>query len=113
MEEVIATVKTVEITKAARTTQIKGLKIKKGQAIAIVDDEDLVAAGDSITGVLFQALGKAGIKSAEVITVYFGADVEAPEAEQVNQEIRKKYPEKQVEMVSGGQPHYYYIVSLE
>lgn len=113
MEEVIATVKTVEITKAARTTQIKGLKIKKGQAIAIVDDEDLVAAGDSITGVLFQALGKAGIKSAEVITVYFGADVETPEAEQVNQEIRKKYPEKQVEMVSGGQPHYYYIVSLE
>jgi len=113
MEEVITTVKTVEITKAARTTQIKGLKIKKGQAIAIVDDEDLMAAGDSITEVLFQALGKVGIESAEVITVYFGADVEASEAEQVTQEIRKKYPEKQVEMVSGGQPHYHYIVSLE
>ncbi len=113
MEEVIATVKTVEITKAARSTQIKGLKVKKGQAIAIIDDENLVAAGDNMTEVLFQAIDKAGIKSAEVVTLYYGANVEAPQAEQVTQEIRKKYPEKQVEMVSGGQPHYYYIVSLE
>lgn len=113
MEEAIATVKTVEITKAARSTQIKGLKMKKGQAIAIIDDEDLVAAGDNMTEVLFQALDKAGIKSAEVVTVYYGADIETSQAEQVTQEIRKKYHEKQVEMVSGGQPYYYYIVSLE
>jgi DAK2 domain fusion protein YloV len=113
MEEVIATVKTVEITKAARSTQIKGLKMKKGQAITIIDDEDLVAAGDNMTEVLFQALDKAGIQSAEVVTVYYGADIETSQAEQVTQEIRKKYPEKQVEMVSGGQPYYYYIISLE
>jgi hypothetical protein len=113
MEEAVATVKTVEITEAARSTQLQGLKIKKGQAIAIVDDENLVAAGDNTAEVLFEALDKAGIESAEVVTVYYGADIEAAQAEQVVQKIHDKYPEKQVEMVSGGQPHYRYIVSLE
>ncbi|MBM4445835.1 MAG: DAK2 domain-containing protein [Chloroflexi bacterium] len=113
MVEAIATVKTVEITEAARSTKLQGLKIKKGQTIAIVDDENLVAAGDNITEVLFEALDKAGIESAEVVTVYYGTDVEATQAEQVIQKIRDNYPEKQVEMVSGGQPHYRYIVSLE
>jgi DAK2 domain fusion protein YloV len=113
MTEAIPTVKTVEITEAARTTQVQGLKIKKGQAIAIVDDDKLVAAGDDMDRVLFEALDKAGIASAEVVTVYHGADVSTAQAEQVVKEIRDKYPDKQIEMVSGGQPHYRYIVSLE
>ncbi len=113
MEEAVAGVKTVEITKAVRSTQIKGLKIKRGQFIGIVDDKELVAAGDSINEVLFEALGKTDIESAEIVTLYYGADVEAAQAEQIVQEIRDKYPEKQVEMVSGGQPHYSYILSLE
>ena len=113
MEEAVATVKTVEITEAARTTQVQGLKIKKGQVIAVVDDEKLVAAGDNIDEVLFEALDKTDIASAEVVTVYHGVDVEATQAEHVVQKIRDKYPGKQVEMVSGGQPHYCYIVSLE
>ena len=113
MEEAVATVKTVEITEAARTTQVQGLKIKKGQVIAIVDDEKLVAAGDNIDEVLFEALDKTDIASAEVVTVYHGVDVEATQAEHVVQKIRDKYPGKQIEMVSGGQLHYRYIVSLE
>jgi len=113
MEEAVAGVKTVEITKAVRSTQIKGLKIKRGQFIGIVDDKELVAAGDSITEVLFEALGKTDIESAEIVTLYYGADVEAAQAEQIVQEIHNKYTEKQVEVVSGGQPHYSYILSLE
>jgi len=116
MEEAVATVKTVEITEAARSTQLQGLKIKKGQAIAIVDDENLVAAGDNTAEVLFEAIDKAGIESSEVVTVYYGADIESAQVEQVEQvvqKIRDKYPEKQVEIVSGGQPYYRYIVSLE
>jgi DAK2 domain fusion protein YloV len=113
MEEAVATVKTVEITEAARSTQLQGLKIKKGQVIAILDDEKLLAADDNVEEVLFEALDKAGIGSAEVVTVYYGADIEAAQAEQVVQKIRDKHHEKQVEMVSGGQPHYRYIVSLE
>jgi DAK2 domain fusion protein YloV len=113
MKEAITTVKTVEITEAARSTQLHGLKIKKGQLIAIVDDENLVSAGNNLDEVLFEALDKAGIGSAEVVTVYYGADIEVPQAEQVVKEIRDKYGDKQVEMVSGGQPNYLYVVSLE
>jgi hypothetical protein len=113
MEEAITTVKTVEITEAARSTQLQGLKIKKGQVIAIIDDEHLVTVGDNLAEVLFEALDKTDIGSAEVVTVYYGADIEAAQAEQIVNRIRDKYPEKQVEMVSGGQQHYRYIVSLE
>ncbi|MBC8512695.1 MAG: DAK2 domain-containing protein [Dehalococcoidia bacterium] len=113
MEEAIATVKTVEVTNAVRDTRMKGLKVSKGQAIAIVDDEELVAAGDSMAEVVFEALDKAGVESAEVVTMYYGADVEVAQAEQIIQELRNKHPGKQVEMVSGGQPHYGYVVSLE
>ena len=56
MSEAIKTVKTVEITTAARSTQIHGLKIKQGQAIGIIDDTDLVAAGDDVKEVLLQSL---------------------------------------------------------
>jgi DAK2 domain fusion protein YloV len=113
MEEAIATVKTVEVTNAVRDTRMKGLKVSKGQAIAIVDDEELVAAGDSMAEVVFEALDKAGVESAEVVTMYYGADVEVAQAEQIIQELRNKHPDKQVEIVSGGQPHYGYVVSLE
>ena len=113
MEEASTTVKTVEVTRAVRSTQIKGLKMKKGQVIAIIDDENIVAAGDSVVEVLLEALDKAGIESAEVVTLYHGANVEIAQSEQVTQEIRSKYPEAQIEMALGGQPHYDYIISLE
>jgi len=113
MNEAMAMVKTVEVTKAVRSTKINDLKVKKGQTIALVDDRDLVAVGDNVAEVLFEALDKAGIESAEVVTLYYGADVEATQAEEMIQEIRNKYPEKQVELVRGGQPHYDYVVSLE
>lgn len=113
MESAIAAVKTIEITTAVRSTQIKGVKVKEGQAIAILDDKDLVAAADDVVGALLQGLDKVGIDAVEVITLYYGNGVEAPQAEQVVAELRNRYPDKQIELVYGGQPHYFYIVSLE
>ncbi len=113
MNEAIKEVKTVELTQAARSTQLKGLKIKKGQFIAIVDDDNLVAAGNDLNEVFFEALDEVGTRSAEVVTVYYGVDIDVPQAEKLVTEIRNKYPDKQVEMVSGGQPNYPYMVSLE
>lgn len=113
MEEAISGVKTVEITKAIRTTEIKGLPIKKGQVIAIIDDEELVAAGDNVDGVVFEALSIAGIDKVEVVTIYYGANTKPEEAEKTAREIGIKYPGKQIELVRGGQPHYNYLISLE
>ncbi len=112
MEQAATTVKTIEITKAVRKTEINGLKIKKGQFIAILDDENLIASGDIMLDVTFQALIKADIESAEVITIYYGAETQASEAENMAQRIRDGY-RLDVEIVRGGQPFYNYIISLE
>ncbi|TSA54489.1 MAG: DAK2 domain-containing protein [Dehalococcoidia bacterium] len=113
MCEAIKSVKTVEVTTAARSTQIHGMKIKQGQAIGIIDDTELVAAGDDVTDVLMQSLDKGGIEAVELVTLYYGADLKAEQAEGVVKGLKEKYPGKQIELVSGGQPHYFYIVSLE
>ena len=112
MEETITTVRTVEITKAVRKTQLNGLKIKKGQFIAILNDEELIASSNNMTDLIFDALTKADIERAEMVTIYYGAEPQAAEAEEVAQEIRNRY-QTEVEVVRGQQPHYNYIISLE
>jgi len=112
MRKAKSTVKSIEITRAVRSTQIGGLSIKKKQAIGLLDGE-LVAAGDNTTDVLNEVLAKLDLGETEVITIYYGDDTELAEAEQVSEAIRKKHPHLQVEVVRGGQPHYNYIVSVE
>ena len=113
MQEAAGIVKTLEITRAVRSTKLNGMKIKEGQVIGIVDDDIIVAAGDDVDGVLFKALEKMEVQTAEVITLYYGNDIQETQAGNVVEEINKKYPGKQVELVHGGQPHYDYIISLE
>jgi DAK2 domain fusion protein YloV len=112
MREATSTVKTIEITRAIRSTQLNGLSIKKKQAIGLLDG-DLLAAGDDTFDVLNKILAKLDLKKTEIITIYYGADTELAEAEQVSASIREQYPQLQVEVVQGGQPYYNYIVSIE
>jgi uncharacterized protein len=113
MEQAITSVKTVEITRSVRSTKLNGLEIKDGDFIGIIDDKDIVAASGNIDDVVSKAVTTAGIGSSEVVTIYYGSDVTAETAEIMLAKIREKYPEKQIEMVNGGQPHYYYIISIE
>ena len=112
MKEAISRVKTIEITQAVRPVQVNSLKIKKKQTIGLLDDE-LLAAGSGPEDVLHKILTKVHLKKSEIITLYYGQDVKQPEAEKVGESIREKYPQLQVEVVRGGQPHYPFIVSIE
>jgi hypothetical protein len=112
MEKAMNKVKAIEITRAARETCLKGLKIRKGQFIAILNDEDLIARADKTGDVILEALGKAGAEKAGIVTVYYGAEIQGAEAEEIAREIRDRY-HAQVEVVYGGQPHYNYVISLE
>jgi hypothetical protein len=112
MKKAISTVRTIEITRATRSTQLAGLKIGKKQPIALLDG-NLVAVGKDSADVLNQAFAKLDLSKAEVITIYYGADTKATEAEEVGNSIREQYPHLQIEVVQGGQPHYNYIVSIE
>ena len=112
MEKAKSTVRSIEVTRAVRSTQLNGLKIKKKQAIGLLDGE-LVAVGDDTNGILDEVLSGLDLDKAEVVTIYHGADTEPAEAEQVSTTICQQYPHLQVEVVNGGQPHYHFIVSVE
>ncbi|MDP6042911.1 MAG: DAK2 domain-containing protein [Dehalococcoidales bacterium] len=112
MQKAASVVKSIEITRAVRATQLGGLEIKKKQPIGFLDG-DLVAVADSTDDVLDQVLVRLDLGKAEVVTIYGGADIEADEVEQMGSGLREKYPQLQIEVIQGGQPHYDYIVSVE
>jgi DAK2 domain fusion protein YloV len=112
MRQAIPLVNTIEVTRAVRSTQINDIKVKKKQAISLLDGE-LVAVGNNPTDVLFEALSKLDVSGKEIVTIYFGADSTQAEAERASTIIREGHPQLQVEVVRGGQPHYNYIVSVE
>ena len=112
MNSAQSAVKSVEVTRAVRSTRLGGLDIKRKQAIGFLDG-DLVAVADKADGVLTEALARVNLDKAEVITIYYGADTQSTEAEKVAATIRERHPQLQVEVVQGGQPHYNYIASIE
>jgi DAK2 domain fusion protein YloV len=112
MKRAYNTVKTIEICRAVRSTQISGLKIKRKQIISLLDNE-LVTVGDNAIDVLLNTLAKVNLKKNEILTLYYGADTQPAEAEKAANTIRNKYAHLQVEIIKGNQPHYNYIVSVE
>ncbi|OGN87709.1 MAG: dihydroxyacetone kinase [Chloroflexi bacterium RBG_13_46_9] len=112
MKQSLGSVKTIEICRAVRATQINGLKIKKKQIISLLDSE-LVTAGNNTIDVLLSTLAKINLKKNEILTLYYGADTPHTEAEKAAVTLREKYPHLQVEIIKGDQPHYNFIVSIE
>jgi uncharacterized protein len=112
MEKALSTVRTIEVTRAVRATKINGMSIKKHQPIGLLDDE-LVAVGENDLDVINQIMGKLDLDNAEVVTIYYGADTPAEEAEEVSAGITGQYTNVQVELIKGNQPHYNYIISVE
>ncbi len=112
MTQAKSTVKTIEITRATRSTNLDGLDIKKNQAIGLLDGK-LSAAGDEASDVISDLLTKIDLAEAEVITIYYGAGTGEAEAEDVSARISKQHPQLQVEVVNGNQPHYDYIIGIE
>jgi dihydroxyacetone kinase-like predicted kinase len=92
--------------------KLDNVKVKEGQVIGLIDD-DLTGAGDDRTAVTLQMLKQVGAEDGEIVTIYYGDTVSANEAAVLSEEIRKNYPSQEVEVVSGGQPYYHFIISVE
>jgi dihydroxyacetone kinase-like predicted kinase len=88
------------------------MRIRKNQSIGLLDT-DLVAVGNTAPEVLNRVIEEIDMEESEVVTVYYGQDVEKTAAEEIAADIREKYPNLQIEVVNGGQPHYEYIISIE
>lgn len=103
---------TAEITRAIRSVKINGLQVEEGEIIGLLN-EDLTASGTTIEEVVFEMLEQMKASEYEIITVYYGEDVTQSQAEDVARKLQERYPGQELELVNGGQPHYYYIISAE
>ncbi len=112
MLEVIPTVKTGEVTCAVRDTKINGLKIAKNDIIGIFGGE-IVVKGDDVAEVTKELLDKMVDADSELVSVYYGSDVAEDDAEALVEDLEEKFEDCDVEINEGGQPLYYYIVSVE
>ena len=112
MEKSLADVRTGEITTATRTVEIDGVNVETGQVIALLDGK-LVLAAATVEEATLSLLEKAGVEDYELITMFVGADYSRSEANKVADVVQEKYPDQEVEMQDGGQPHYQLIISIE
>jgi hypothetical protein len=112
MREAATGVQSGEITTATRTVELDGVKVMEGQTIGLLNGKLEVAAAD-VEEATLKLLKKMDFEKFEIITLFYGQDVEAEVAEEVAKEIRKAYPKQAVEVHAGGQPHYQFIFAIE
>ena len=112
MMEAMKHVKTGQITYAVRDTKIDDKEIRQGDIMGI-GDHGILAVGKEIEDTAVAMVQEMADEDSEIISVYYGADVTAEDAEQFAARLEELYPDFDVELNEGGQPIYYYVVSVE
>ncbi len=112
MEEEISHVKTGQLTYAVRDTHIEDKVIHAGDIMG-VGDHAILAVGNDIDPVAEETVSLMVDDDTELISIYYGEDMREDEAENLKEKIENSYPDCDVELNYGGQPIYYYIISVE
>ena len=105
-------VKAGQVTYAVRDTSLNGFSISKGDVIGL-DDKKILAKSQNIPDTVLKLLNKMKEDSHEMITLYYGEGVSEEDAAALAAQVGEKYPDCDVDFHFGGQPVYYYIISLE
>lgn len=112
LEEAIKNVKTGQVTYAVRDTHIDDKEIHEGDIMGI-GDRGILAVGQSVEETTKEMLAQLVDEESELISLYFGQDVLEEDAENFAQEVEELYPDVDVDVHMGGQPVYYYVLSVE
>ena len=112
LEEAIKNVKTGQVTYAVRDTHIDDKEIHEGDIMGI-GDRGVLAVGQSVEETTKEMLAQLVDEESELISLYFGQDVLEEDAENFAQEVEELYPDVDVDVHMGGQPIYYYVLSVE
>lgn len=112
MMEAVSRVKTGQITYAVRDTRIDDKEIHEGDIMGI-GDSGILAVGKTKEEVAKETIASMMDEDGEIISLYYGADTEEAEAEALAEELEALYPDCEIEVNQGGQPIYYYIISVE
>jgi len=105
-------VETGEITTATRSATINGMEIASGQIIGLHNGE-LKVADTTVEGAVQALLREMNPAQREIITLYYGEAISEDAANALAQTLRQIWPDQEVEVIAGGQPHYHYILSVE
>lgn len=108
----INNVKTGQVTYAVRDTVIDDKEIKKDDFMGI-GDKGILAVGEDMKNVTMDMLHEMVDDMSELISVYYGSDVEEADADALKADIEAAFPDCDVELQYGGQPIYYYVISVE
>ena len=112
MTQAIEDVQSGEITTAVRNAEIDGVKVKEGEIIAMLNRR-LVYTSSSLEKTCLGLLERANVADFELLTLFYGADVTKHDAHHIADAIGEVYPNLEVEVQDGGQPHYQFILSIE
>ena len=112
MTRALSLVKTGEITRATRSVQLDGVEVKEGAIIGLAEGK-LCCSGPDERTVLDSLLECLDATDCGLVTLYYGADVTLAQAAEAADHVRRLYPDLEVEVIEGGQPHYFYILGAE
>ena len=112
MKEEIQNVKTGQVTHAVRDTHIDDKEIHEGDIMGI-GDEGILSVGQSVEATTKEMLSLMADEDSELISIYYGQDIQEEDAEKLASEIEELYPDADVDLHCGGQPIYYYVLSVE
>lgn len=101
-----------EVTYAVRESSVNGNTINEGEIIG-VSKKDIVAKGEDLNTVALDLIKKLYNEDSFIISIYYGSDVEEDTAQDLKEMAENEFEEADVELVYGGQPLYYYVISLE
>ena len=112
MTEELSSVATGQVTYAVRDTELDGIKIHENDIMGI-GDSHILAAGTDCNQVTLEMISKMVTEDSSIITIYYGSDKTEEEAQELAVELEEAYPDFEIEVYDGGQPIYYYIISVE
>ena len=112
MKDSLSEADCLEITTSTRTVELNGVKVDKGEIIGLLNGT-LLVTGESVVEACINLLKKTDLDVRERITLFYGSDLTEEEAKKIADEIAENFPEHEIELHNGGQPHYQIIMSLE
>ncbi len=112
MQAAMRLVRSGEITRAVWDATLEGVTVRQGQWIGLAEGH-LAAAGDDLEEVVRKTLEAMDAASAELVTLYVGAEADPQQTARLVEALRAHFPEQRVEIAEAGQPHYPYLLSVE
>ena len=112
MTEELSSVKTGQVTYAVRDTLIDDKSIKQGDYMGM-GDSSILSVGKDMDAVIKDLVAQLVDEDSAIISIYYGEEIDEPAAQKLGAELEEAYPDCEVEVHLGGQPIYYYVISVE